>query len=186
MCPLDEQAALGGGWLQLAAITGGRVAGDLDPRRDAWLSSLLESSRAVATAPRLEDALSIVAQRTAEALGSPECIIYEYDPAQDAIIPRAFYEAHPTEWDKIGVPLPLAEHAVERRLLTTGEILEERLSQPDLDPASRVTLEQWGDKTCLSVPLRMHDESKGILAVYESEHERHFSDEEARLRQRAG
>ena len=127
---------------------------------------------------RLEEALCVVAQRAAEALGSPECVVFEYDPALDAIIPRAQFEAHPTGWNKIGVPLPLSEHAVERRLLQTGELLEERLSQPDLDPVSRSVLEEWGDKMCLSVPLRVHDESKGILVVFESEHERHFSDEE--------
>jgi diguanylate cyclase (GGDEF)-like protein len=159
-------------------MSGARSAGVPEQRRDPWLTSLLESSRAVATASRLEEALSIVAHRTAEALGSPGCIIYEYDPSCDAIIPRALYEARPTGWNKIGVPLPLSEHATERRLLETGELLEECLSQPDLDPVSRASLKERGDVACLNVPLRVHDESKGMLVVFESEHERRFSREE--------
>jgi excisionase family DNA binding protein len=173
---------------QLSASAGGvagagrsgrqRPAAEPPRGRDAWLRSLLDASRAVATAPTLEEALRMVAQFAAEALGSPECVILEYDSSRDAIIPRALYESAPTGWDRLGELLPLDEYPLERRILESGESLEERLSDTDLAPASRAALEAWGDKMCLSVPLRVRGASKGILEVFENERDRHFNDEE--------
>ena len=173
---------------QLTASAGGVAgAGRSEPRRaapqpprsrDAWLRALLDASRAVATAETLEDALRMVAQFTAEALGSPECLICEYDEPRDALIPRALFEAAPTGWDRLGELLPLDEHPAERRIIESGESLEERLSDPDLTPASRVALEAWGERMCLSVPLRVRGACKGILEVFENRRDRHFNEEE--------
>src|SRR5665647_1074622 len=58
--------------------------------------------------------------------------------------PRALYESAPTGWDRLGELLPLDEYPLERRLLESGESLEERLSDTDLAPASRAALEAWG------------------------------------------
>ena len=145
---------------------------------DRRITSLLESSRAIATAPSLEEALRIVARRSAEALDSPECLIWEYDRSIDALIPRAYFEKDPSEWDKLGVPFPLADHPIERAVLERGEPLEERLSDPALDPASRAALMAWGDQMCLTVPLRFGDEANGLLVVFERAAERRFTSDE--------
>jgi diguanylate cyclase (GGDEF)-like protein len=147
----------------------------------ARLNSLLESSRAVAATGRLEEALAIVARVAAEALGAPQCIVFELDAPGDAIVPRANYELHPSGWDNLGVPLPLCDHPAERALLRSGAALEEHVSDPDLDDGSRATLEKWGAKTCLTVPLKFGEDYRGLIAVYEHERERHFNDEEISL-----
>ena len=176
---VERQLSASAGGVASAGRAGRRRPAVKPPRgRDAWLRALLDASRAVATASTLEEALRMVAQFAAEALGSPECVILEYDSSRDAIIPRALYESAPTGWDRLGELLPLDEYPLERRLLESGESLEERLSDTDLAPASRAALEAWGDKMCLSVPLRVRGASKGILEVFENERDRHFNDEE--------
>ena len=150
-------------------------------QQSARLASLLESSRAVAAAGRLDEALQVVARVTAETLDVPECIIYELDAAAEAVVPRAIHQRTPSGWDKLGVPFALADHPVERELLRSGAPREEHLSDPGLDEASRHAMSAWGDMTCLSVPLKLGDELTGLMALYERERERHFTDEEVSL-----
>jgi len=145
------------------------------------LASLLESSRAVVTTGQLDEALATVARGAAEALNAPECVIYEFDAPRDVIVARALYEVRPSGWDKLGVPVPLADHPVERALLLSGGVLEEVLSDTTIDASSRAAMEAWGEKTCLCVPLRYGEESKGLLLVYETERERHFTEDEVAL-----
>ena len=165
---------VGGAYERAAAL-------DRQAQQSARLASLLESSRAVAAAGRLDEALQVVARVTAETLDVPECIIYELDAAAEAIVPRAIYQRTPSGWDKLGVPFALADHPVERELLRSGAPREEHLSDPGLDEASRHAMSAWGDMTCLSVPLKLGDELTGLMALYEHERERHFSDEEVSL-----
>jgi diguanylate cyclase (GGDEF)-like protein len=165
---------VGGAYERAAAL-------DRQAQQSARLASLLESSRAVAAAGHLDTALQVVARVTAETLDVPECIVYELDTAAEAIVPRAIYQRRPSGWDKLGVPFALADHPVERSLLRSGVPREEHLSDPGLDRASRDAMSAWGDKTCLSVPLILGDELTGLMALYEHERERHFTDEEVSL-----
>jgi diguanylate cyclase (GGDEF)-like protein/excisionase family DNA binding protein len=147
----------------------------------ARLSLLLESSRAAATAATLEEALAIVAQRTAEALSSPECSILEYDAYLDAVIPRAYYERTPSGWDKLGVPFPLSGRPYERSVLADGVPRHEYVSDRRLDAKVRDGLVAWGDVMCLRMPLRIRDESMGFLVLFERRLERRFNAEELAL-----
>ena len=61
--------------------------------RARHLTSLADASRAITSSVVLEDVLELVAERAAKALGSPQCMIYEYDAERDAIVSRALYEA---------------------------------------------------------------------------------------------
>jgi diguanylate cyclase (GGDEF)-like protein/putative nucleotidyltransferase with HDIG domain len=145
------------------------------------LASLLESSRAIATAKSSEDALATITRRAAELLDLTSCIAYEFDPERDAIVARAMWERQPSDWHRLGEPLPLAEIAVERDLLATGRLLLECRSDPDLDPVSRATMEMWGEKSCLTVPMQSIDGSMGLLTLWDATRERHYSDDELAL-----
>jgi diguanylate cyclase (GGDEF)-like protein len=145
------------------------------------LASMLESSRAVTSADSLEDALAIVTRGAAEVLAVCECVAYEYMCEVDAIIPRAMWERSPTGWDRLGEVMPLSDHHAERQVLVSGTPLLESISDPDLDPASRASLIAWKGKTCLTVPMRSAEGSMGLLALWDSEQERHFTDDEIAL-----
>jgi diguanylate cyclase (GGDEF)-like protein/putative nucleotidyltransferase with HDIG domain len=145
------------------------------------LASLLESSRAIATAKGTEEALAIVTRKAVELLDLNSCIAYEYDDELDAIVARAQWERTPSEWNRLGEPLALAELSVERELLASGRALLECLSDPELDPVSRATMEMWGEKSCLTVPMQSVDGPMGLLTLWDSACERHYSEDELAL-----
>ena len=132
------------------------------------LVSMLESSQAVTSADDLEQALGILTDRAAEVIRASECIAYEYMRDIDAIVPRAMWEKEPTGWNRLGSPLPLSQHPVERRLLATGTPLLETISDPGLDPVSRQIMIEWGEKSCLSIPMRSAEGPMGLLVFWDS------------------
>lgn len=145
------------------------------------LASLLESSRAVASADTLENALTIVTRRAGEVLGVSGCVAYEYQQELDAIIARAMWEKSPTGCAGLGEPQPLDGDAVSRAVLESGHPLIERLSDPDLGPANRAKLEKWGEKSRLAIPLESVDGPMGLLTFWDHELEREYSDGEMAL-----
>lgn len=146
------------------------------------LASLLESSRAMSSTFVLEEVLDLVARKTGEAVDSDECFIFEYAREHDAIVFRSAYarDGEPTE-DDVGTMYPLDDYPEDRELLARGEIVEERISDPDLGPGSRASMAKWGEKTCLNVPLIFNEEPVGILCLVETRRERRFSDAEIEL-----
>ncbi|MCX6363510.1 MAG: GAF domain-containing protein, partial [Actinobacteria bacterium] len=110
------------------------------------LASLHESSRAVAVAASLEEALAVVTRCAGEALGVSECAAYEHDAELDAIVLRARWERTPGGRDRSGEPLPLAEGPMGHSVLESGGSLLECLSDPELDPAIRADLDSRGEK----------------------------------------
>ncbi len=147
----------------------------------AHLASLLESSQAVTGADDLEEALAIVARRAADVLRVHECVAYEYMQEIDAVVPRAMWEKSPTGWDRLGEVMPLAEHPAEKMVLTHGIPLLENVSDPGLDQKSRGTMLAWGEKSCLTVPMRSADGPMGLLAFWDPERERHYQADEIAL-----
>ncbi len=98
------------------------------------LASLDESSRAVAGAASLEEALAVVTRCAGEALGVSECVAYELDAELDAIVMRARWERTPDGHDRPGEPLPLAEGPMGHTVLQSGRPLLEHLSDARAGP----------------------------------------------------
>ena len=142
------------------------------------LASLHESSRAVADAGSLEEALAVVTRCAGEALGVSECVAYEHDAELDAVVMRARWERTPGGRDRSAEPLPLAEDPMGRSVLESGRSLLERLSDPKLDPAIRADLDSRGEKSRLTVPMPSTDGPVGLLTFGDVERERVFPDED--------
>jgi diguanylate cyclase (GGDEF)-like protein len=138
------------------------------------LASLHESSRAVAGAASLEDALAVVTRCAGEALGVSECVAFEHDAELDAIVMRARWERTPGGRDRSGEPLPLAESPMGHSVLESGRSLFECLSDPKLDPAIRADLDSRGEKSRLTVPMPSTDGPVGLLTFGDAEREREF------------
>ena len=145
------------------------------------LASMLESSRAVTSADNLDDALSIVARRAADALAVCECVAFEYVREVDGFIARAMWEKASTGWDRLGKVMPLSDYPAEKKVLSEGSALLENISDPDLDPKSRANMVAWGEKSCLTVPMRSADGPMGLLVFWDSERERFFTTDEMAL-----
>ena len=142
------------------------------------LASLHESSRAVAGAASLEEALAVVTRCAGEALGVSECVAYEHDAELDAIVMRARWERTPGGRGRSGEPLPLAEGPMGHTVLESGRPLLERLSDPELDPAVRADLDSRGEKSRLTVSMPSTDGPVGLLTFGDAERERVFPDED--------
>ena len=142
------------------------------------LASLDESSRGVAGAASLEEALAVVTRCAGEALGVSDCVAYEHDADLDAIVMRARWERTPGGRDRPTGHLPLAENQMGHAALESGRPLLELLSDPELDPAVLADLDSWGEKSRLTVPLPSTDGPVGLLVFGDTERERAFPDED--------
>ncbi len=145
------------------------------------LASLFESSRAVASAATMEEALAVVTRCAGEVFGVSECVAYEHDPHQDAVVARAMWERTPSGWDRLGEPSLLAEDPMSRGVLESGRPFLGLLSDPRLDPVSRADLEMWGEKSCLTVPMQSVDGPMGLLNLWDKEQERTYTEGEMAL-----
>jgi diguanylate cyclase (GGDEF)-like protein len=151
--------------------------------QNRYLASLLDASRALTSTLVLEDVLDLVGRKAAEALATDESVIYEYDPAGDALVFRAIFQASASGEvkDLAGTKYSLAEYPSGRELLRSGGISEESLSDPSLPADVRESMQQWGEHTCLNVPLVSEGEPMGILVLIQTRRERRFSKEEIEL-----
>ncbi|HEX7525082.1 MAG TPA: GAF domain-containing protein, partial [Gaiellaceae bacterium] len=147
------------------------------------LASLLDSSRALSSTLDLDDLLALVCRKAASALETAQCVIYEYDRRHDAIVYRALYEKTRTEdaAARVGRSFPLDDYPSDRVVLYGGRVVEESIMDLDLAEDVRASMEEWGEKSCLSVPLSFNDEPVGMLVLIETERERRFSAKEIDL-----
>ena len=148
--------------------------------------AFVEVSRAFTGAEDPQSALELIARRVAEAVHVPECLIYEHDASLDILISRACYEVEPSGWDGLGRVFLLSDQPVERALLEKGEPLEERLADPLVDPDTRAALEEWGQKSCLSIPFGFGAKANGYLVLFETREDRRFSQEDVERAQSYG
>jgi diguanylate cyclase (GGDEF)-like protein len=147
------------------------------------VASLLGSSRALSSTLDLDDLLALVCRTAARALETEQCVIYEYDRRRDAIVYRALHDESPTEeaGTRVGMSFQLDDYPSDRAVLNGGRVVEESILDPGLAPDVRTSMLEWGEKSCLSVPLSFDDEPVGILVLIETEHERRFSAKEIDL-----
>jgi diguanylate cyclase (GGDEF)-like protein/excisionase family DNA binding protein len=145
------------------------------------LATLRDCGRAVTSSLHVDEVLATLARTAATALGSPECVIFDYDAVADTLTARALYEDDPRGYDGLGVPSPLADWPSDRVLLENRTIVVETISDPDIPPDARDSMKRWGGRTCLNVPLYFGDEPLGILVLIETQRERVFTREDTEL-----
>ena len=149
--------------------------------RNRHLVSLLDVGTTLTSTVDVQEVLAIVARQTAEALGCPECIIFEFDEEADTLTARAYHSVAPSDYNELGLPLQLAEHPDDRAVLTGGTIVIESVSDPATSQSARESLLAYGEKTCMSIPLHFGDEKLGIMVLVELEAERVFTPSEVEL-----
>jgi diguanylate cyclase (GGDEF)-like protein len=159
----------------------------LQQQQNRYLASLLTTGRAMTASITLDDALARICSTAADALRTQECIIYEHDPGRDALVRRVFYttSSSPPTLEESGV-YPLDEHPSDRAILSRGMVVQETLSDTELPDDVRSSMERWGEKACLNVPLVTEGETLGILVLVETERERVFDAGEVDLARALG
>ena len=156
--------------------------------QERQLASLLDSSRALTSAVVLEDILNVVCREAASALDTAEAVIYEYDARREVFVFRAIHQDEPTEdaMAQIGTQYSVDERPGDREMLYSGAIVQDRVSDEALDTYVRDAMVQWGEKTCLNVPILFEGTPVGELILIESDRERHFSPDEVELARALG
>jgi len=152
--------------------------------RSLELETLLEASKAMASSMELADVLGQLARRAAVALGVPSCLIYEYDDARGLTILRSAFRAagvDPDDENRIGAEYALDDYPSDREVLQRCETVVECISDPDLSADVRASMETFGEKACLTVPLVFRGRSLGLMEMIESERERRFTEREIQL-----
>jgi len=154
-----------------------------------FLASLLDSSKAITSTVVLEDVLQMVARTAAEALGAQEVSIYEYDQARGVIRRVGGYqggrsgeEASPN----LGREFVLDEWPTNRRVLETGEPVQEIVSDPATDPAARAVMLKYGQQSTLTVPFFLDNQPVGMIELVETAYERCFTEAEIELARSLG
>ena len=145
------------------------------------LATLRDCGRAVTSSLHVDEVLATLARKAAETLGSPECVIFDYDAGADTLTARALFEEDPQGYEDLGVPFALSESPSDRSLLEEREVVVETISDPGIAADSRESMEHWGEQTCLNVPLCFGEEALGILVLIETRHERVFTRQEIEL-----
>ena len=152
--------------------------------RNAELDALLRAGRAVATGLDYHRALPEVARAAGEALGSPEVLIWEYIPATREMVCRCLWEQVPVP----GVAALQQGTRFDAGLITLGvdslldgAVLQAHTQDPRLSERDRASLEKWGHKTVLRVPLVSERSLFGVMYLLEREREREFTADEVRL-----
>ncbi|HQG04206.1 MAG TPA: GAF domain-containing protein [Thermoleophilia bacterium] len=181
--PLELQFARGLGELAGAAIHDAQSF-QREQARGLELETLLEASKAMTSSMELEDILGQLARRTATALGTPQCLIYEYDPAREVTVLRSVFnaDAHSSDDEtRIGAEYALADYPTDREVLLRSEVIEEHVSDPELPVDVRSSMGLSGEKSCLTVPLVFRGHSLGIMELVETRRERRFTASEIGL-----
>ena len=152
--------------------------------RTAELAALLRANRAMAASIDYDEVLREVARAAGEALGSPECIIWEHSAQGDRAEFRCLWERDPqpgiTERLR-GASYDITTHSGGMRALRAGTVVQESISDPALRAQDREDMERFAEKTWLTVPLVSTDVLIGVMILIETAAERHFSADEVHL-----
>jgi GGDEF domain-containing protein len=125
---------------------------------------------------------------TCEALGCEQCQIQSYDAATQSVTVSGHYQRRPdpVARESFGKTFSLADEPDELEMLERKLTVEQQLSDPELPEATRESMQRFGDRTYLNVPLVFNDEPIGLLVLVERERERHFAPDELALAQALG
>ena len=165
----------------LAALAVNRVQAErARAEQSARMDSLLHAGQSMTSSLVLQDVLDSVAREVVDTFDAHYCVIWEYVEDRDMLVERAGFGVD----DDYSVDddfILLDERPKEREILFSPVPVVETVSDPLLDAESRESMERWGEKTCLSLPLRFGGATLGVLVVCETERERRFSEEEMEL-----
>jgi diguanylate cyclase (GGDEF)-like protein len=147
------------------------------------LAALLEASRAVSSTVVLDEVLSVLARKAAEALSMVRCRVYEFDAANAVLTERTGYLAPYDSGELPPAPDVEEPSSFVRRALATGEVEFERLVRPAPVQQRRLLHRKLPDRylTRLAVPVIFGGTPLGVMVLLELRGEREFSKTEIEL-----
>ena len=166
------------------ASEGARAAADTRRQPDA-LTLTSGVSQAIAASADLDEMLTAIARRVAEALRVWECNMYEYRPETDSLVATALWASELTAEDRawLGTVYPVADRPSYQHMLAERTVREYQADDPAITDKERASMQRWGERSVISVPLVFQDEVIGALTLVEKRAPRRFTDDDLRLLQ---
>jgi diguanylate cyclase (GGDEF)-like protein len=148
-----------------------------------FMTSLVDASRAITSTVDLDEVLDRVAREAATALAMTQAVVYEHVPEDETIVYRALYEREPAgvPHDELGTAYSFATWPGERAIVFADGPTVEHVTDGDLAPDRKKSMEIYGEKTVLSVPLRFGEQRVGVLRLYDMHEERPVTEAELQL-----
>lgn len=153
-------------------------------RRSAELEALLEAGRAIAATIDYDEVLRRIARAAGEAFDTAECVIWEYLGGGDLAEFRCLWERHPVPGVAAGLEgasYSVRSHSGGLDALRAGVVVQQSRSDPSLSEANAADMDEWGEKTWLTVPLVFDRRLLGVMILIENERERRFDAREVRM-----
>jgi PAS domain S-box-containing protein len=153
-------------------------------RQARELEALLEAGRAMATSIDYDEVLRRVARAAGEALGTAECVIWEYSAETGLASFRCLWEREPAPGvaeSLVGEAYPIRTHVGGMDALRAGVVVQQSRSDADLPASDAADMDEWGEKTWLTVPLVMDEVVLGVMILIETALERRFDADEVRM-----
>jgi diguanylate cyclase (GGDEF)-like protein len=140
-------------------------------------ASLVDAGHSIASPIVTVDVLATIAQKAAEALGSPECVIFELDQDALTLTAKAVSQEDPEGSPDLGKPMSLAD------LPTEQAVIEGRQIDVDAAPISEGASVGTGtgarpDRVYVRAPLYFAEEPLGLLALRKPDDDRQFADDD--------
>jgi len=151
-----------------------------DKAEQSGLALICEVGAAITSSLVLEDVLTSVAQRVAEAFAVWECDFFEYDAVHRTVIAAACWcmERGPDDDAWVGQIFDVHGQQGLAPVILERRIVEECVDDARLTEADGELFNAWGEKSVISVPLVFEDQVLGCLSLVEKREVRHFTEEE--------
>jgi GGDEF domain-containing protein len=154
----------------------------LPAARDPY-AIVLEVGTTLAVSLDLDEVIQTIARQVGEALDVQWCDINEWDPEARTFTYSAVWseDLRGVDLDYVGTVVSLDDRPERDAVLRKGDLLEEYVDDPGLDPRERAVMVEYEEKAVMEMPLVFGGEALGILGVVESRRDRRFTEEEKDL-----
>ncbi len=151
-------------------------------RQSLELETLLEAARAVSSFQKLEDVITLLARKMAQATYAVGCTISKWDKEAEAVVTWVTWREREREYaDTTGTVYPLKNYPTTRKALETKTPHLVTVTDIYADPSELKILQDGHLTSLFMTPLAIGDEVIGLVEVYENSPVRQFALDEINL-----
>jgi len=141
---------------------------------------IADMATAISSSTEYEDVLAVIAEQSVKAFDICECVIYEFLEAAGAVTatPHALWSERPTAEDLayVGIPIALSDEPALERVLRDRTMVETLVNDAALPDKDRRLMQEWGEMSCLWIPLVFGGSTIGCLELVEKRYVRPFTE----------
>ncbi|MCB0193404.1 MAG: PAS domain S-box protein [Anaerolineae bacterium] len=165
-------------------ITERKVSEEMNSELNRRLLTLQTASAMLTASLDSEQILVMLAREMINLLGMTGCAIHEWLVEEEVIVLRAFYSLNKNAViDPVGTTYKLVNFPTTEKVLLEGHIEQLRINQDDIHPSEFNYMQVSNLQTQIMVPMKLKENSIGLIEVWDLRAERVYSDELLELAQ---